>query len=100
MRDVPAQCCITRLVDGDNHDLQLAQLQAVMQRIQLALRDVPLAQRAYLGNALLNLAINRILSEEGSQRTASILLRLSDVLHTHSSPPGPAQVINLMELHG
>lgn len=100
MCDSDSQCCITRVVDGDDHDLQLAQLQAVMQRIQTALHDVPSAERTYLGNALLNLAVTRILCEEGSQRAASILLRLSDVMHAQPKPPEVAQVISLSQLHG
>lgn len=78
--------CITRVVDGNGHDLQLAQMQTIMQRIQTALCDIPTAERTYLGNALLNLAVNRILCEEGSQRTASILMRLSDAVQTASEP--------------
>lgn len=100
MCDSDSQCCITRVVDGEDHDLQLAQLQAVMQRIQAALHDIPAVERGYLGNALLNLAVNRILCEEGSRRTASILMRLSDAVHTHPAPPEAAHAIDLTELHG
>lgn len=100
MCDSNSQCCITRVVDGDDHDVQLAQLQAVMQRIQTALRHVPAAERMYLGNALLNLAVNRILYEEGSQRTATLLMRLSDVVHAHPVPPESSQAIDLGTLHG
>ena len=100
MCDSDSQCRITRVVDGDDHDVQLAQLQVVMQRIQTALRDIPSADRIYLGNALLNLAVNRILCEEGSQRTASILIRLSDAVHLHPTPPDAAHAIDLNRLHG
>jgi hypothetical protein len=91
--------CITRIVDGDQHNLQLAQLQVVMERIQAALRDVPSAERIYLGNALLNLAVNRILCEEGSQRTASILMRLSDEVNTGAPPPQAEHAISLTDCH-
>lgn len=100
MCDSDSQCRITRVVDGDDHDVQLAQLQVVMRRIQTALRDIPTADRIYLGNALLNLAVNRILCEEGSQRTASILMRLSDAVHLHPTPPEASQAIDLSRLHG
>jgi hypothetical protein len=99
MADDSAQC-ITRIIDGDQHDLHLAQLQFVMQRIQDALRDVPPAERLYLGNALLNLAVNRILCDEGSQRTASILLRLSGVVETSGKPPPAHQAVELTRLDG
>lgn len=93
-----SQCRITRVVDGETHDVQLAQLQVVMQRIQTALRDVPTAERIYLGNALLNLAVNRILCEEGSQRTASILMRLGDAVSV-GAPPQAEHAISLTDCH-
>lgn len=99
MADDNAQC-ITRIIDGNQHDLQLAQLQIVMQRIQAALRNVPSAERIYLGNALLNLAVNRILCDEGSQRTASILMRLSDVVQTSAEPPPAQRAIELTRVDG
>jgi hypothetical protein len=99
MCDADSQCRITRVVDGDDHDVQLAQLQLVMQRIQTALRNVPAAERIYLGNALLNLAVQKILCAEGTQRTATILLRLSDAVHARATPPA-ADAIDLGVLHG
>lgn len=100
MCDADAQCRITRVVDGDDHDVQLAQLQLVMQRIQDSLRDVPSAERIYLGNALLSLAVNRILCEQGSQHAATLLMRLSDAMHTHSLSSATGSVAGLSELHG
>lgn len=103
MRDIDSQCRITRVVDGEDHEVQLAQLQAVMHRIQGALRtlsyEMPAAQRTYIGNALLNLAVTRILGEEGSHRTATLLMRLSDVVHAHPMPPESPQA-DLGALHG
>ena len=49
--------CLTRVMTDDDSAVEIAQLQSVMQRIQGALRDVPLAQREYIANALLNLAV-------------------------------------------
>lgn len=92
--------CITRVVDGSGHDLQLAQLQAVMQRIQSALLTVPIAERTYLGNALLNLAVNRILCDEGVPRTASILMRMSDAVQANPVPPDASRAVDLSVLHG
>ncbi len=100
MCDSHSQCCITRVVDGDDHDVQLAQLQTVMQRIQAALGNVPTAERMYIGNALLNLAVHRILGDESPQRTASILMRLSDVVHVSPPPPDASRAIDLSGLHG
>lgn len=59
---------LTRVMTGDDCGVEIAQLQAVLQRIQNALRDVPLAQREYIANALLNLAVS--LQTEASTRAA------------------------------
>ena len=58
--------CLTRVMTDDDRGVEIAQLQLVMQRIQNALRDVPLAQREYIANALLNLAVS--LQTEASTR--------------------------------
>lgn len=60
--------CLTRVMTDDDCGVEIAQLQSVMQRIQGALRDVPLAQREYIANALLNLAVS--LQTEASTRAA------------------------------
>jgi len=52
--------CLTRVVLDDDCGIEVAQLQSVMQRIQSTLRDVPQAQREYIANALLNLAVSRM----------------------------------------
>jgi hypothetical protein len=60
--------CLTRVMTDDDRGVEIAQLQTVMQRIQSALRDVPLAQRDYIANALLTLAVS--LQTETSTRAA------------------------------
>ena len=57
MHPVVSRRCLTRVMTDDDHGIEVAQLQSVMQRIQSALRDVPPAQREYIANALLNLAV-------------------------------------------
>jgi hypothetical protein len=44
----------------------LAQLQGVLWRIQAELGDVPMAQRIYLANALLTVAVNQLLLARGA----------------------------------
>ena len=90
----------TRVIVDDDRAVQLAQLQSAMRRIQTALANVPDAERYYLGNALLNLAVDRILYEVGPQRTAGMLLRLSDAVQTQNVPPEAANAIDLGALHG
>jgi hypothetical protein len=60
--------CLTRVMTDDDRGVEIAQLQSVMQRIQSALRDVPLAQREYIANALLTLAVS--LQTDASTRAA------------------------------
>ena len=60
--------CLTRVMTDDDRGVEIAQLQSVMQRIQSALRDVPLAQREYIANALLTLAVS--LQTEANTRAA------------------------------
>lgn len=100
MRDADSQCRITRVVDGDDHELQLAELQAVMQRIRAALQDIPVGQRTYVGNALLNLAVSRILGEGSSHCTATLLKHLSDALHAYPTLPGSSLGIDFGGLNG
>jgi hypothetical protein len=55
---------LTRIVTGDS-DIEVAQLRAVLRRIQAALGDIPAAQRDYIAKALLSEAARRI-AESGS----------------------------------
>jgi hypothetical protein len=87
--------CLTRVVMDDGFDLEIGQLQSVMQRIQNSLRDIPASQREYIANALLNVAVTRMLKEEGPVLTASILARLGDVVATGNDAPRPERAIDL-----
>jgi hypothetical protein len=68
--------CLTRVVIDDDCGVEVAQLQSVMQRIQSMLHDVPQAQREYIANALLNLAVSRMVKEEGMTQTVAITCSL------------------------
>lgn len=59
---------LTRVMTDDDRGVEVAQLQTVLQRIQSALRDVPLSQREYIANALLTLAVS--LQTDASTRAA------------------------------
>lgn len=91
--------CLTRIVVDDEHEVAIAQLQLVMQRIQHAMGNVPVSQREYIANALLNLAVARMLRETGALQTAGILARLGDVVADGRQPP-PSQAIDLSRLDG
>ena len=91
--------CLTRIVIDDGSGVEVAQLQLVMQRIQCMLHDVPAAQREYIANALLNLAVARMVKQEGTMQTASILARLGDVVASGNQPP-PQRAVDLTCMNG
>ena len=92
--------CLTRVMIDDDCAVEVAQLQSVMQRIQCMLHDIPASQREYIANALLNLAISRMLREAGHSRTASILQRLGDVVGSGGEQPPPERAVDLTGLNG
>ena len=91
--------CLTRVMI-DDCSVEVAQLQLVMQRIQCTLHDIPVSQREYVANALLNLAVARMLRETGHSQTASILQRLGDVVGSGGEQPPPERAIDLTRMNG
>lgn len=91
--------CMTRVVVDGDLDLEVAELQTVMQRIRASLNYIPESQRMYVGNALLNLAVCRMLHETGNQRTATVLIRLVDAVLEHEQPPPPEAPVDLSRSH-
>lgn len=49
--------CLTRVVVGDECEIEVAEWALALQRIQSELRGLPVAQREYIANALLGLAV-------------------------------------------
>lgn len=92
--------CLTRVIIDDDCTVEVAQLQSVMQRIQHMLHDIPATQREYIANALLNLAVSRMLRQTGHSRTASILQRLGDVVGSGGEQPPPERAVDLTGLNG
>ncbi len=89
-----AVCRLTRVV-ADDATLEVAQIQAVMGTIESALRDIPRAHRAYIANALLNVAVSRLVDEEGAIGAAGILMRLGDVLASDDPMPPSWRAVDL-----
>lgn len=85
---------LTRIV-ADDATLEIAQIQTVMNRIELALREFPQAPRAYIANALLNLAVSKLIDEEAGVRAGGILMRLGDVVASDDPAPPPWRAIDL-----
>lgn len=56
MQATLASQCLTRIV-LDDRTVELVQLRVVLERIQQVLPRIPAAEREYIANALLNLAV-------------------------------------------
>ncbi len=71
-------------------------LEAVMPKVFL---DVSPNIQARFDNALLNMAVNRIIAAEGHERTAAILIRLADAMVSRQLPTAE-RPIDLTRLDG
>ena len=71
---------------------EIADLQAVMRAIDDRLPDIvaamPRHRRGLVANAMLNLAVERILAVEGAAATADILQRLAELIRSGDRPAG------------
>lgn len=71
----------------------IADLQRLMCELQDLLEEErDLVSHPCFGNALMNLAVNKILDEEGPKVTASILFRLADAVSSGVQPDGTLAV--------
>ncbi|MET0988785.1 MAG: hypothetical protein ABW034_25635 [Steroidobacteraceae bacterium] len=62
MRPILQPTCFTRVILDGRDDVEIAQLHFVEARIRDSLQHLPEAQRLYIGKALLNLAITRMIA--------------------------------------
>ena len=99
MRSIDSSC-LTRVILDDGCNVEVAQLQSAMSVIQSSLRAIPPSQREYIANALLNLAVGRMVKEEGAPRTANILLRLGDVVADGQHATPAERAIDLTRMNG
>jgi hypothetical protein len=75
-----------RLPDGFGDLLILmSQMEALVDRLAASLSP---ARRRMVPNAVLNLAVNRLVRAEGNRRAATILYRLSELVANGSEPQG------------
>jgi len=99
MRSNESSTRLGQFLEG-HPDVEVAELQSVMDRIQSAIRYVvPRSHQPYVGNALLNLAVSRMVSETGAQATATMLIRLVDSVVEHGEPPPAEAAIDLTAKH-
>ncbi|MGI9501812.1 MAG: hypothetical protein ACR2RE_01980 [Geminicoccaceae bacterium] len=72
---------------------RIANLQRLMCDLQDLLEAEPdLVRHPCFGNALMNLAVNKILDDEGPAAAASILIRVADAVSSGLQPEGTLAV--------
>jgi len=76
----------TPLQEETSH--HIADLQTVMQLIDVLLEEVSCQHRALIPNALLNLAVERMLAEQAPKSAATILYRLAELIASDQRPEG------------
>jgi hypothetical protein len=86
--------CLTRVMD-DQSAMHVTCVRDVVQKIQSSLHHIPPTHRHYIANALLNMAVTRMLKEEGNAQTSTILMRLGDYVATNSGSPSPERAVDL-----
>lgn len=77
----------------------VAELLGVMEHIQAALRSLPPTLHCYVGNALLNLAVDHMVDDLGTERAATTLIRLVDCIVERGASPPPEEAVDLSISH-
>ncbi len=75
-------------------DREVTQIHRAMQAVQKALRPLEACHEPHLANALLNLAVTRMIEETSAKCTAQVLNRLAEMIRTYPAPP-PELAIDL-----
>lgn len=73
-------------------------MEILERRIEPVVSEAPLSAQTRFNNALLNLAINRIVAVEGGKFTAAILWRFADAI-ANGARPAPGTPIALTVLN-
>ena len=87
-------------MDPDAHYTLLA-MRALERLVPAALNRAPPPVRAKFNNALLNVAVNRLIDIEGPTTAATILWRLADLLENghRPTPESPIELTGVREIH-
>ena len=75
------------------HAQQTLEAMAILQRLTPDVLTPRL--RNCFDNALLNVAVHRVIEVEGAQRTATILLRLAEAVLAEANPQEPVELTAL-----
>ena len=80
----------------DDYDVWAVEvaMETLERRIKPIVSDAPLSAQTRFNNALLNLAVNRIVAVEGGKFTAGILWRLADAI-ADGKKPEPGKAVDL-----
>jgi len=84
------------VVSSEANKMQL--LHDAMASIDAAVRRLATEAQPYAGNALLNLALGRLIDAHGQQRTAGLMARVLDTLTTQEMPNRPERAMDALRL--
>jgi hypothetical protein len=73
-------------------------METLERRIEPIVNEAPFSAQTRFNNALLNLAVNRIVAVEGGKFTAAILWRLADAI-ANGAKPTPGAPVDLTALN-
>lgn len=84
------------------HDeiLRIQELQLVMSDFEQALASCSEVAGEHAGNALLNLALARLLEQHGRESTATLLARIVEELWSNTLPDSPDRALDVFRLDG
>jgi len=84
------------VVSNEAQRMQL--LHDAMTSIDAAVRRLNSEAQPYAGNALLNLALGRLIDAHGQERTAGLMARVLDSLTTCDLPDGAERAMDVLRL--
>ena len=84
------------MIDQDSENTRLA-MQAINESLSELIKNEPSEIQERFTNALLNIAIHRLIEDEGTSRAATILWRLVDVIENEPTTnlDGPVELNQL-----
>lgn len=78
--------------------LRMQELQLVMSDFERAIAPYAEAANQHTGNALLNLALAKLLEQHGRESTAALLARIVEELWSNTLPDSPDRALDVFRL--
>ncbi len=77
---------------------RIEELQLVMDEFEQSLAHLGSLSGEHAGNAMLNLALGRLLEQHGRERTAALLARVVEELWSNTLPETPERALDVFRL--